>query len=274
MSFVEKRKRMRILFIGDVMGNSGQNMIEEYLPRLKRKFHPQATIVNAENATRGRGINEKVYKKILSLGADVITMGNHVWDNPEINEFIGRAKKMVRPANLPAGKVPGVGYTIMQINQQKLAVINMQGRVFMTPSDDPFAVATILIKEIKKETNFIFVDFHAETTSEKQAFAWFFDGQLSAVVGTHTHVQTNDARVLPQGTAFLADVGMTGPYDGIIGMRRENVIERFLNQMPTRFEVDEDGRQTLSGCLIDLTADGTAKKIQTIQINTDHPFED
>lgn len=274
MDYSGKRKKMRILFIGDVMGNSGQKMVQEYLPKLKRKFHPQATIVNAENATRGRGINEKVYKAILSYGADIITMGNHVWDNPEITSFIDSAKKIVRPANLPAKQVPGVGYVIMQINQQKLAVINMQGRVFMTPSDDPFSVATGLIEKIKKETDFIFVDFHAETTSEKQAFTWFFDGQLSAVIGTHTHVQTNDARILPQGTAFLADVGMTGPYDGIIGMKRENVIDRFLNQMPTRFEVDEEGRANLSGCLLDLGDDGMAKKIQTIQINADHPFEE
>ncbi|KRL97525.1 TIGR00282 family metallophosphoesterase [Liquorilactobacillus satsumensis] len=266
---------MRILFIGDVMGNAGQEMVDEYLPKLKQRFHPQATIVNAENATKGRGINEQVYKRILAAGADVITMGNHVWDNPEIETFIGSAKKMLRPANFPAGKVPGIGHTIIQINQQKLAVINLQGRVFMNPSDDPFAVAAELIAALKKKTSCIFVDFHAETTSEKEAFSWYFDGQISAVVGTHTHVQTNDARILPQGTAFLADVGMTGPYDGILGMRRKNVISRFLNQMPTRFEVDEGGRKTLSCCVIDIAADtGKARKITPLQINADHPFDE
>ncbi|KRL38815.1 TIGR00282 family metallophosphoesterase [Liquorilactobacillus uvarum] len=264
---------MRILFVGDVMGNAGQEVLEEYLPKLKHLYHPQATIVNGENATKGRGINEKVYKRILSCGADVVTMGNHTWDNAEITDFIQSAKKLVRPANFSAGQVPGIGYTTIKINQQRLAVLNLQGRVFMSPSDDPFAVAKDIISELKKQTNFIFVDFHAETTSEKAAFSWYFDGQVSAVVGTHTHVQTNDARILPQGTAFLSDVGMTGPYDGIIGMKRQNVITRFLNQMPTRFEVDENGRRNLSACVIDINDEtGKAKKIKTIQINADHPF--
>ncbi|WP_057896065.1 TIGR00282 family metallophosphoesterase [Liquorilactobacillus oeni] len=266
---------MRILFIGDIMGNTGQDMVDDYLPKLKRRFHPQVTIVNAENATRGRGINEQVYKRILAAGTDVITMGNHVWDNPEISLFIDSAKKILRPANFSAGRVPGIGHTVIQINQQKLAVINLQGRVFMGPSDDPFAVANELIAELRKKTNCIFVDFHAETTSEKEAFSWYFDGKVSAVIGTHTHVQTNDARILPKGTAFLSDVGMTGPYDGILGMRRQNVISRFLNQMPTRFEVAEGGRRTLSCCVIDIADEtGVAQKITPLQINADHPFDE
>ncbi|MCZ2491845.1 TIGR00282 family metallophosphoesterase [Dellaglioa carnosa] len=266
---------MRLLFIGDVVGDSGQQMIKEYLPKLKRKFHPQATIVNGENATKGRGINESVYKSFLQTGADVVTMGNHTWDNREIQDFIGGAKKLIRPANFSANQVPGIGHTIININQQKLAVIDLQGRVFMTPSDDPFAVVQDILEEVKKETDFIFIDFHAETTSEKEAIAWFLDGQVSAVVGTHTHVPTNDARILPKGTAFMSDVGMTGPYDGILGMKRENVIGRFLSQMPTRFEVDETGRQTLSACVIDIDdKTGHAKKIFPVLINDDHPFMD
>lgn len=264
---------MRLLFIGDVVGKSGQQMVTEYLPRLKRKYHPQVTIVNGENATRGRGINYQVYKKLLSDGADVITMGNHTWDNAEIQDFIDDTNKLIRPANFTKNKVPGRGYTIINVNQTKIAVLNLQGRVFMQPSDDPFAVVDEILKEIQNQVDVIFIDFHAETTSEKEAIAWYLDGKVSAVVGTHTHVQTNDARILPQGTAYLTDVGMTGPYDGILGMKRDSVIARFVNQMPVRFEVDEDGRQTLSGCVIDINdKTGQAQKISAFQINPDHPF--
>ncbi|ASR41130.1 TIGR00282 family metallophosphoesterase [Ligilactobacillus agilis] len=266
---------MRILFVGDVMGKPGQEMLTSYLPLLKRKYQPQVTIVNGENATRGRGINEKVYKEILKAGADVLTMGNHTWDNPELQTFIGRAPKLVRPANFSANKVPGQGYTIIKVNQLKLGVVNLVGRVFMNPSDDPFAIGEALIAKLAKQVDAIFVDFHAETTSEKEAFAWYFAGKVSAVVGTHTHVQTNDARILPGGTAYLTDVGFTGPYDGILGMKRANVIERFLTQMPTRFEVDTENQTTLGACLIEVDdASGKAKSIQTIQINPDHPWLD
>lgn len=264
---------MRILFIGDVMGEAGQEMFVETVPVLKRSLHPQLTIANGENATRGRGINEKVYKKLLKAGADVITMGNHTWDNQEIQEFIGSTKKLIRPANFSAGQVPGQGYTIVNVNGTKVGVLDMQGRVFMNPSDDPFAVAEEIITQLEKETPVIFVDFHGEATSEKEAFAWNFDGRVSAVVGTHTHVQTNDARILPQGTAFLSDVGFTGPYDGILGMRRSSVIRRFKNQMPTRFEVETSGGQTLGAVVIDIDDQtGCAKKIRNIRVDPDHPF--
>ncbi|WP_019723421.1 TIGR00282 family metallophosphoesterase, partial [Enterococcus mundtii] len=218
---------MRVLFIGDVVGAMGREMITEYLPRLKKKYRPQMTIVNGENAASGRGITEKIYKKFLQDGVDVVTMGNHTWDNRDIFEFIDDAKKMVRPANFPEG-TPGQGIVFVKVNQLELAVINMQARSFMVDLDDPFRKMTELVEEARKRTPIIFVDFHGETTSEKQAMGWFLDGKVSAVVGTHTHVQTNDARILPQGTAYLTDVGMTGPYDGILGMRREPVIEKFL----------------------------------------------
>ena len=232
---------MRVLFIGDVVGSMGREMITEYLPRLKKKFRPQVTIVNGENAAAGRGITEKIYKKFLQDGVDVVTMGNHTWDNRDIFEFIDQAKKMVRPANFPEG-TPGQGIVFVKVNQLELAVINMQARSFMVDLDDPFRKINELIEEARKRTPIIFVDFHGETTSEKQAMGWFLDGKVSAVVGTHTHVQTNDARILPQGTAYLTDVGMTGPYDGILGMRREPVIEKFLTALPKRFEVVENGR--------------------------------
>ena len=263
---------MRVLFIGDVVGSMGREMITEYIPRLKKKFRPQVTIVNGENAAAGRGITEKIYKKFLQDGVDVVTMGNHTWDNRDIFEFIDQAKKMVRPANFPDG-TPGQGIVFVKVNHLELAVINMQARSFMVDLDDPFRKMNELIEEARKRTPIIFVDFHGETTSEKQAMGWFLDGKVSAVVGTHTHVQTNDARILPQGTAYLTDVGMTGPYDGILGMRREPVIEKFLTALPKRFEVVENGRGLLSGCLLEIDdVTGKAKTIELIQINEDRPF--
>ncbi len=263
---------MRVLFIGDVVGSMGREMITEYLPRLKKKYRPQVTIVNGENAASGRGITEKIYKKFLQDGVDVVTMGNHTWDNRGIFEFVNEAKKMVRPANFPEG-TPGQGMVFVKVNQVELAVINMQARSFMVDLDDPFRKMNELVEEARKRTPIIFVDFHGETTSEKQAMGWFLDGKVSAVVGTHTHVQTNDARILPRGTAYLTDVGMTGPYDGILGMRREPVIEKFLTALPKRFEVVEQGRSILSGCILELDdTTGHAKEIQLIQINDDRPL--
>ncbi|MFD2616816.1 TIGR00282 family metallophosphoesterase [Terrilactibacillus laevilacticus] len=262
---------MRILFIGDVYGKLGRQMIDEHLARLKKHYHPTLTIINAENAAHGKGITEKIYKQLMEQGADVITMGNHTWDNREIFEFIDRANKLVRPANFPED-TPGVGFRIVQINQWKVGIVNLQGRVFLPPIDDPFRKAESIIKEIRNETPIIFVDFHAETTSEKLALGWHLDGKVSAVVGTHTHVQTADERIFPNGTAYLTDVGMTGPYDGIIGVQRDTVIRRFLTQMPARFE-SETGAAQLSAVVIDIDeSTGKAKKIERCLINPDHPF--
>ncbi|WP_049062939.1 TIGR00282 family metallophosphoesterase, partial [Enterococcus faecium] len=179
---------------------------------------------------------------------------------------------LTKSPNFPEG-TPGQGMVFVKVNQVELAVINMQARSFMVDLDDPFRKMNELVEEARKRTPIIFVDFHGETTSEKQAMGWFLDGKVSAVVGTHTHVQTNDARILPRGTAYLTDVGMTGPYDGILGMRREPVIEKFLTALPKRFEVVEQGRSILSGCILELDdTTGHAKKIQLIQINDDRPF--
>ncbi|KRN27438.1 calcineurin-like phosphoesterase family protein [Lactobacillus selangorensis] len=251
----------------------GQEMIHEYLPRLKQRYKPQVTIVNGENATLvGKGITKKIYKGLLQDGADVVTMGNHTWDNQEILDFIDQTHKLVRPANFPEG-TPGRGFTVVNVNQQKLAVINLQGRVFLNDLDDPFRKADALLTELLKQTDYIFIDFHAETTSEKMAFARYVDGRASAVVGTHTHVQTSDARILPQGTAYLTDAGMTGPYDGVLGTKYEKVIQRFLTQRPVRFEVETDGGGQLDGCVVDLSdKSGRARQIKSFQINPDHPF--
>lgn len=264
---------MKVLFIGDVVGSIGREAVDKYLPMLKNKYKPQVTILNGENAAAGRGITEKIYKQFLQAGADVITMGNHTWDNREIFDFIDDAKKLVRPANFPEDTTPGQGMVYVNVNQLKLAVINLQGRTFMPDLNDPFRKADELIKEASKQTPFIFIDFHAETTSEKQAMGWYVDGRVSAMVGTHTHVQTNDARILPQGTAYLTDAGMTGPYDAVLGMEKEKVLQRFLTNLPTRFEVPKQGRSILSGCCLELDPrSGRAVSIKPILINDDHPF--
>lgn len=264
---------MKVLFVGDVVGSIGRKMLIESLPALKAKYRPQLTIVNGENAAAGRGITEKIYKEFLQAGVDVITMGNHTWDNRDIFEFIGNEKiKMIRPANFPEG-TPGLGYKIIQINQHKIAVINVQGRVFLNALDDPFRKMDAILEEIGDETNCIFVDFHAEATSEKQAMGWYLDGRVSAVVGTHTHIQTNDARILPQGTAYLTDAGMTGAYDSILGVERHIILEKFLTQLPVRHEIPEEGRKLLSGCYIEIDdRTGRATKIENILINEDRPF--
>ncbi|WP_335872868.1 TIGR00282 family metallophosphoesterase [Bacillus sp. 2205SS5-2] len=263
---------MQLLFIGDVVGSPGREMIETYLPKLKEKYRPHFTIVNGENAAGGRGITDKIYRKFLESGANVVTLGNHAWDNREIYDFIDGAKSLVRPANFPYG-APGQGLVFQKFNALEIAVINLQARTFMPALDCPFQVADELIEEAQKRTNIIFVDFHGEATSEKQAMGWYLDGRVTAVIGTHTHVQTADERILPSGTAYLSDVGMTGPYDGILGMEREAVIGRFLSSLPTRFEVPKEGRTQLSACLIDINEKtGNAKKIQRILINDDHPF--
>lgn len=265
---------MRILFVGDVVGNKGQEMVQTYLPQLKRDLKPQATIVNGENSTAvGRGISQAIYKKILQAGADVVTLGNHAWDNREIYDFINSTDKLIRPANFPGDHVPGKGVTSIRINSASLAVINLQGRVFMNTLDDPFQKAEEIISEVEKQNDFIFIDFHAETTSEKRALATYLDGRVSAVVGTHTHVQTSDAQILNDGTAFLTEVGMTGPANSILGMKSGAVIERFLTQRPGRFEVEENGPGILSGCVIDLDDNtGLAKAIKPILISKEHPY--
>lgn len=263
---------MNILFIGDVVGSPGRDMVKEYLPKLKEKYKPNLTIINGENAAAGKGITEKIYKQFLEWGAQVITMGNHTWDKKEIFEFIDQAKYMIRPANFPKNN-PGRGMIFLNINGTEVAVINLQGRTFLPANDDPFQKVDELIDQAKKRTNIIFLDFHAEATSEKQAMGWYVDGRVSAVVGTHTHTQTADERILPSGTAYITDVGMTGPYDGILGVDRDTILRRFLTNLPSRFEIDKKGRKQLNGFIISINPkNGKATKVERILINDDHPF--
>jgi metallophosphoesterase (TIGR00282 family) len=232
---------MNILFIGDIFGRPGRNIVKERLPELVREHSIGLVIANCENAAAGFGITPSLAEELFDLGIDVMTTGNHVWDKREIIEYFQNAdgnphspaRRLLRPANLPEG-LPGFGVYEGKKHGVNYAIINLQGRVFMGSSDDPYRYADALLSKIKAKV--ILVDFHAEATSEKVAFGWYLDGRVTAVLGTHTHIPTGDETVLAKGTAYLTDVGMTGPYDSVIGVKKELVIERFLTGMPARFE--------------------------------------
>jgi 2',3'-cyclic-nucleotide 2'-phosphodiesterase len=231
---------MRILFIGDIFGRPGRTIVTERLPEIVRDRTIDLVIANGENSAAGFGITPALAEELFELNIDVITTGNHVWDKREIIEFFqvadgsrDPARRVLRPANYPKD-LPGWGVYQGHKGKVPYAVLNLQGRVFMASNDDPFRTADRLLQEI--ESKIILVDFHAEATSEKISLGWYLDGRVTAVIGTHTHVPTADERVLPKGTAYITDVGMTGPYDGVIGVRKELVVDRFLNGMPVRFE--------------------------------------
>lgn len=264
---------MKVLFIGDIVGDLGIDAVEKYLPRLKKKYQIDVVIANGENAAKGRGITKRIYQDLLMMGVDVITMGNHTWDQREIYDFIDDTDYLIRPANF-SKEAPGKGMTTITKNGQAISVINLHGRVFLPAHDEPFAMAEELIAEAKKQSPIVFVDFHAETTSEKIALGWHLAGQASVVVGTHTHVQTADERILSGGTAYISDVGMTGPYDEVLGMKKESVIYRFKTNMPVRFEVPERGAEVLSAFFVEIDdKNGQATHCERILINKDHPFK-
>lgn len=264
---------MKVLFIGDIVGDLGIDAVEKYLPRLKKKYQIDVVIANGENAAKGRGITKRIYQDLLMMGVDVITMGNHTWDQREIYDFIDDTDYLIRPANF-SKEAPGKGMTTITKNGQAISVINLHGRVFLPAHDEPFAMAEELIAEAKKQSPIVFVDFHAETTSEKIALGWHLAGQASVVVGTHTHVQTADERIFPGGTAYISDVGMTGPYDEVLGMKKESVIYRFKTNMPVRFEVPERGAEVLSAFFVEIDdKNGQATHCERILINKDHPFK-
>ena len=268
-----KGEKMKILFIGDIVGSIGREALESYLPRLKRKYTPDVIIANGENAAAGRGITENIYQELLFMGVDMITMGNHTWDQKEIFDFIDDVDYLIRPANF-SSEAPGRGMATITKNGQTLSVINLHGRVFLPPHDDPFQKADQLLEEAKAISPLVFVDFHAEATSEKIAMGWHLDGRASVMVGTHTHVQTADARILPGGTAYISDVGMTGPYDEVLGMTKESVLYRFKTNMPTRFEVPKRGRPVVSGFFTEVDDQtGKAQRFERIYINEDYPFQ-
>jgi len=228
---------MRVLFIGDIVGSPGRRIVHERLADIVAQRQIDLVIANGENAASGFGITPRLAEELLKTGIDVLTGGNHSWDRKEILEYIPHEPRLLRPANFPEGN-PGSGvYAGTAKNGVKFAVLNLQGRVFLPAIDDPFRKADSLLGELPGEVAFVLVDMHAETTSEKLAMAWYLDGRVTAVVGTHTHVATADERVLPEGTACITDVGMTGPHAGVIGMDRDGIIKKFLNGQPARFDV-------------------------------------
>src|SRR5262245_48692782 len=241
---------MRILFIGDIVGRPGRELVKQGLLALVDAHHVDLVVANAENAAAGFGITREIGEQLLNYGVDVMTSGNHIWDKKEAIDYIGIEPRLLRPANFPAG-VPGNGsYVARARDGRTVGVVNVMGRVFMQNLDDPFAVVLREIEAIKQRARVVFVDFHAEATSEKMAMGWHLDGRVAAVVGTHTHVQTADERVLPKGTAYLTDVGMTGPHDSIIGVDVDAALGRFLNQMPARFET-ATGNPRLNAVVVD-----------------------
>ena len=244
---------MRILFIGDVMGRTGREAITGQLAALKARPRADAVIVNGENAAKGVGITDKIAKQLYQDGADIITTGNHIWDQREIILYIDRDPKLLRPANFPKG-TPGKGSVLHTLpGGRRLLVINAMGRLFMDPMDDPFAVVDEIVKAnpLRQACEAIFIDFHAEATSEKMSFGHFFDGRVSAVVGTHTHVPTADAPGLPGGSANQTDAGMTGDFDSVMGVKKETPIQRFTRKMPTERLEPAEGPATICGVLIE-----------------------
>jgi len=260
---------MRILFVGDIMGRAGREALEKYLPGLKKDLNIDVTIVNGENAAHGRGITGKFCKAFYELGVDCITTGNHVWDQREILSYIRNDTKLLRPANFPEN-TPGQGLYIHQLQDgHKIAVINVMSRLFMDPLDCPFHVTDALIKKHRLETecDVIFVDIHGEATSEKMAFAHYFSGRVSAVIGTHTHMPTADAHVMSGGTAYMSDAGMTGDYDSVIGVKKELSVSRFIHKMPGSPFIPASENMTLCGALV-ITNDntGSATAIKPVRI--------
>jgi metallophosphoesterase (TIGR00282 family) len=242
---------LNILVIGDIVGRPGRRALKQGLAKIQKEEDISFTIANAENAAGGRGLTRAVMDEILGAGIDVLTMGNHVWDNKDIFNFIDDEFRLLRPANYPS-PCPGQGYHIYKAGFSKnIAVINLSGRVFISNLDCPFRLMDSILSEIEGDADIIIVDFHGEATSEKLAFAYYVDGRVTAVLGTHTHIQTSDERILPRGTAYITDLGMTGPSDSVLGMDKEIVIEKFLSGRPARFEV-ASGSSQLQGIILRL----------------------
>jgi metallophosphoesterase (TIGR00282 family) len=261
----QRSSPFRILFIGDVVGRPGRRVLRQLAPDLYEEESPDFVVVNSENSAGGFGITWNSVHALFEAGADALTGGNHTWDKREAIEIVEQDPRVVRPENYPPG-APGQGHRVIESRSGvKVGVVNLLGRVFMDAKDCPFRVGRQILEEMRRETPILIVDFHAEATSEKGAFAWHVDGLASAVFGTHTHVPTGDARILPGGTAFQTDVGMTGAYEGVIGMEREGALRRFLTGLPVRFE-PAGGDLRLDAALVEVDREsGRALAIRRIQ---------
>jgi len=243
--------RVRILVIGDIIGRPGRRVLKAHVSALREKYAPSVIVANAENAAGGAGITEKICSELLEH-VDVLTSGNHVWDKKEALFLLDREPRLLRPANYPDVN-PGKGTYIHDAGKHRIAVLNLQGRVFMEPIDCPFRVADRELESLMQVTPIIVVDFHAEATSEKQAMGWHLDGKVSAVIGTHTHIPTADERVLPRGTAYITDIGMVGGYNSVIGIKKEQALKRFLTSRPQRFEPGNEG-SVFSAAVVEVDA--------------------
>lgn len=257
---------MRILFLGDVVGRPGRRAVGAVLKGLRTSDGIEFVIANAENASGGKGLDPNAAEELYDAGVDVLTSGNHIWQHRQIVPYIEENRRLLRPLNFPSG-VPGVGWAVREVGQSSVSVgvVNLIGRVFMGPADCPFQAASDIVDSLRGQANVIVVDMHGEATSEKVAMGWFLDGRVSAVVGSHTHVQTADETILPRGTAYLTDAGMCGPEESVLGVKTEQVIRRFLTQMPTRFEV-ASGRVLVQGAIIEVDeTTGRATAIRRIR---------
>jgi 2',3'-cyclic-nucleotide 2'-phosphodiesterase len=260
---------LNILLLGDVVGRPGRDAVKAHLPGLKRDLAIDAAIVNAENAAAGFGLTERLAGELYDAGADILSTGNHVWDQRELISYIARDRRLLRPANFPEG-TPGAGWCLYPIERgRNVLVINLMGRLFMEALDDPFAKLEAILAQypLGSGANAIVVDFHAEATSEKMAFAHFADGRVSAVLGTHTHVPTADAQILPAGTAYVSDAGMCGDYDSVIGMQKEPSVRRFVTKVPGDKPKVAEGEGTLCGVFVQIDdVTGLARRIEPVRI--------
>ncbi|TAL69116.1 MAG: TIGR00282 family metallophosphoesterase [Bacteroidetes bacterium] len=254
--------KLNVLFIGDVVGEPGMNCIKKYLPELIRKYKSEFVIVNGENADKGKGLTEKEVNELFELGTHVITTGNHIWDNWKSKPILAANQRVIRPLNYPPGNV-GLGYTFhTSEDETQICVLQLQGRTFMQTIDCPFRAADFALKSIQEKTKNIIVDFHADATAEKIAMGWHLDGRVSAIVGTHTHVQTADACILPNGTAYITDSGMTGPYNSVVGLKKEIALKRLLQQIPYKYEMGAGDERIAGVNIIIDTTTGQALKIE------------
>jgi metallophosphoesterase (TIGR00282 family) len=253
---------VKLLFVGDVVGGIGRRTLAGLLPGLRDAHRPDFVVVNGENAAGGVGITQKTARELLELGADAITLGNHTYRHREVYEYLDSEPRIVRPANFPKGS-PGRGHTVVENGGTRLGVVNLSGLIFVEAVRSPFAEADAVLAELRDAADAVLVDIHAEATSEKVALGWHLDGRVTACVGTHTHVPTADARVLPGGTAYITDVGMTGPRGGVIGVKREQAIERFLTLTNVRFETSDDD-PWLNAVLVEADGDGRATAIEQL----------
>jgi metallophosphoesterase (TIGR00282 family) len=248
--------------VGDVVGGPGRRALEALLPGLKERHAPDFVVVNGENSAGGVGITERIARGILDLGVDAITLGNHAFRHTDVYGYLDREERIVRPANYPKGD-PGRGHIVVEAGGMRLAVVNLSGTVFLDAARSPFAEIDAILSELRGRADHVLVDMHAEATSEKVAMGWYLDGRVTACVGTHTHVPTADARVLPGGTAYVTDVGMTGPRESVIGVERDLAVRRFLTQTPVKFETAQ-GDPWLNAVLIDADERGSATAIEQI----------